>query len=91
MVLKKVGNCNRCGKCCNIMCKHFTWIALRDIKKGESFVSGLKAGVIKAYCSVFNTYVIEGACTRYLRQNFPFDAIQRSPKCGYVFVEEKSE
>ncbi len=89
MPVKKTGECDRCGKCCGLHCPFFSWIALRDIKKGESFASGLKAGAIKAHCSIFNTYIIEGSCTRYLRLNFPFNAIQRPPKCGYTFVEAK--
>jgi len=85
---KKVGKCNRCGRCCDLHCPAFKFVALRDIRKGESFLPGINEGAIKAVCLVFNANKTVHSCTLEQRKGFPFAPTQTPPKCGYTWVEE---
>jgi len=87
---KRVGRCNRCGACCRIDCPHFYWEALKDIKRGETFKSGLQEGFIKANCEVFHSSLVLSYCNPNVRLGFPFEPSQVSNLCGFKFVKVKA-
>ncbi|MEM2284555.1 MAG: hypothetical protein QXL29_08140 [Zestosphaera sp.] len=83
----KVGECRRCGRCCDLHCPHFKWVALRNIKAGETFESGKDAGYIAAYCDIYDQPITSNGCTPEQRKNFPFNPHQTPPKCGFKWVK----
>jgi len=77
---KRVGECRRCGRCCDLHCPYFRWVANRDIKKGEVIEeTGIDAPIM-AMCTADPK---PEACAK-----FPTDPWQTPPKCGYKWVEE---
>ena len=87
---KKVGECKRCGRCCDLHCPRLKWTTIKDIKKGEQFETGKDKGYIYATCKIFDAPVMEGACTPEQRKGFPFDPWQTPPNCGFKWVEAES-
>jgi len=85
----KVGNCRRCGRCCDLHCPQFKWVALKDIRAGETFKSGIDVGFIKAVCEIFDKPITEGSCTLEVRKGFPFNPGQVPPQCGFRFEAEQ--
>jgi len=84
---RRVGECRRCGRCCDLHCPHFKFMALRDIRAGETFQSGKDYGYIMAICDIFDKDVTSNGCTLHQRMNFPYDPFQTPPKCGFKWVE----
>ena len=77
---KRVGECRRCGRCCDLHCQFLRWLATRDIKRGEEFVD---TGI---------GYPIIVICLADLKPemcaDFPTSPPQTPPKCGYSWIEE---
>jgi len=86
---KKVGECRRCGRCCDQHCPYFRWVSLKDIKQGEVFESGMDSGYIVALCEIFDLPITKDACSLEVRKGFPYDPWQTPPKCGYSWIEAK--
>jgi len=85
---QKVGECRRCGRCCDLHCPQLEWIALKEIKAGQSFESGIDSGYIYAHCKAWDSPDQIGSCTPDQRKNFPYNPWQTPPKCGFSWVEE---
>jgi hypothetical protein len=49
---KRIGECNRCGRCCDLYCKFLRWKVNRDLKAGEEFIETGINGSIMAICTV---------------------------------------
>jgi len=75
----RMGECRRCGRCCDLHCPHFSWVANRQLNPGETFAATGKAQPIMAVC---NASPKPETCAR-----FPADPSQTPPKCGYFWVE----
>lgn len=76
---RRVGECRRCGRCCDLHCPHLRWVVNRELKPGEVFYeTGLKEPIM-------------AECTAQPRPkmcaDFPTDPSQTPPKCGYSWVE----
>lgn len=85
---RRVGECRRCGRCCDLHCQYLRWIVIRDIKAGEVFAdTGKDKGYLYAECLIFNEPIMSGSCNLEQRQGFPFNPWQTPPKCGYSWVE----
>lgn len=85
----RIGECRRCGRCCDLHCPRLKWVAMKDIKAGETFETGKDLGYVYAYCEIFDQPITEGSCTLEQRKGFPFNPWQVPPKCGFKFVEVK--
>ena len=83
----KIGTYKRYGRCCNLHCRYFHWVAIRDIKAGEVFTSGIDGGAIITYCDILNEDFVVDGCTPDQRRNFPYDPSQTPPKCGFKWIE----
>jgi hypothetical protein len=83
----RIGECRRCGRCCDLHCPALVFVALKDIKKGEEFQTGIDLGYIKAVCKVWDTNEVVNGCTPEQRKGFPFNPWQTPPKCGFKWVE----
>ncbi len=85
------GECRHCGACCDITCKYFRWIALRDIKAGEFLVGGMGHDM-RSLCMAY-AYPDEKrdapACTRAVLEDFPFGPASRRPGCGFYWPTEE--
>jgi len=78
---RRVGQCRRCGRCCDLHCKHLRWVTNRDIKSGESFRD---TGVDCPFMAICTANPKPEMCA-----HFPTDPGQTPPKCGYSWVEER--
>jgi len=76
---KRVGECRRCGRCCDLHCPHLVWIANRDVKAGERFSDTGLDQPFRAECTASPK---PSMCS-----NFPTNPWQTPPKCGYSWVE----
>jgi len=90
------GQCNHCGGCCSTYCPYLRFIALRDIKKGESFVGiGKQYGNMIAVCDVFDSDIVVKtgcvACTPQARKNFPSTPLVTPECCGYYWVNSEGK
>jgi Fe-S-cluster containining protein len=88
MALVKKGSCKNCGRCCDQNCPHFSWEALRLIKKGEKFKTGTDEGYVKSFCDIFDQDITCHGCTLDQRKNFPYNPEQTPPECGFYWEEE---
>jgi len=74
-----MGECRRCGRCCDLHCPYFRWIANREIKNEEIFIG---TGI---------DFPIMALCTADPKPemciNFPSDPWQTPAKCGYFWIE----
>jgi len=88
------GKCNHCGACCSTCCPYLKIVALRDIKKGESFKGvGEDKGNIIMLCEIFdkpitvNTGCIRG-CSLEVRKTFPRSPLVTPECCSFYWVDE---
>jgi len=77
---RRVGECKRCGRCCDLHCKDLVWVANRDVKKGERFTD---TGIDQPFMAVCTATPKPEQCV-----NFPTNPFQTPLKCGYSWVEE---
>ena len=83
-----LSSCRQCGACCNQNCEHFVWQALKNIKNGEQFSSGVNKGYIKALCLIFDLDVVASCgCTLDQRKNFPYDPWQTPKTCSFRWTQ----
>ena len=84
MAFKRGGDCNRCGKCCDLACPHFYWIATKDIKAGQEITFTGLGQSLMAGCRLEGkpekALAYDGACA-----GFPFDPGQSKIYCGYTW------
>jgi Fe-S-cluster containining protein len=85
----KIGECTRCGACCDLSCPELVFVALRNIMKGEEFLTGTDNGAVIAVCKAWDTDKVVNGCTPELRRGFPFDPWQTPRRCSYKWVEAK--
>lgn len=82
------GKCNQCGKCCVMYCPYFSWVAGKDIKKGEIITETGIDKPIYSVCSIQHSIekqdnsIFGGSCF-----TFPTDPFQTEQKCNYKWVE----
>jgi Fe-S-cluster containining protein len=76
---KRMGECRRCGRCCDLFCPYLRWIANRDIKAGEIFQD---TGIGQPIMAICTANPKPKACA-----DFPPDPWSTPEKCGYYWVE----
>ena len=91
MLYVRTGDCRRCGRCCDIHCPEFEWVALRAIKEGEVIKSGKDYGALIANCKAFDKDIQIGNCDLDQRKNFPYSPGQVPPKCGFRVIEKDAD
>jgi hypothetical protein len=75
----RVGECRRCGRCCDLHCPSLKWVANRDVKKDEVFTDTGIDGPFMAICTADPK--------PQMCADFPTDPWQTPPKCGYSWKE----
>ena len=78
---QRVGECRRCGRCCDLYCPFLKWHVNRDLKAGEEFVD---TGIGQPIMAVCTADPKPEMC-----KNFPTNPWQTPPKCGFSWIEVK--
>ena len=90
IIWEKTGTdiCNRCGRCCDQNCEHFSWQVIKTgagLKTGTSFQAGQAEGNVIGVCAIFDQDVVAAnGCTLDQRRNFPYDPWQVPKKCAFT-------
>ena len=86
------GSCNRCGRCCDLFCPHFSFVANEDIKAGSVIVSFGSNSCLMARCGL-NTLAKKADLSLYGGScaTFPTDPWQTKDLCGYKWTEVDDE
>ena len=77
---KRVGECKRCGRCCDLHCEWLIWVANHDVKQGERFKD---TGIDQSFMAVCVADPKPEMCA-----NFPTNPWQTPPKCGFSWIED---